>query len=81
MTYPNHLPAERVGPGTVERPLVTEEGRVIVRGNCIEKVVQMPKSKRWAHVSRGGVYSAETWQYKEQAVDALRIKHGGGDDS
>lgn len=65
-----------VGPGTAQRPLVTDEGRVIVRGLCVEKVVQMPKSKRWAHVTAAGNYSGETWRYKELAVDALRAKHG-----
>lgn len=78
MTYPEHLPAERVGPGTVARPLVTEEGRVIVRGECIEKVVQLPHNKRWVWVARGGAQSSDSWKYKEQAVDALRAKHGVG---
>lgn len=66
-----------VGPGTPEKPLITDEGNVIVRGEAIERVTQLPHNKRWVVIRLSdGRVSNDSWKHKELAIDALRERFG-----
>lgn len=71
-----------VGPGTEAKPTITvteADVRVLVHANTIAKLVQMPRTKRWAIAVRGdGAQPSETYANRELAIDAIKAMYANG---